>query len=127
MGRHPSRDEIASADYWGGECVGCRDVCTGRRERRGSCRLGLMAAPLVREQGAREADRLFPQSVLQQPPLTHGPARRQAGRKAGKTGTDLKTQEIFKAVIHDVVFNSNTDCDRREVWRIIEGSRKDKN
>lgn len=92
--------------------MGCRDVCAGRRERRGSCRLGLMAAPLVREWGAREADRLFPQSVLQQPPLTHGPARRQAGSKAGKTDMEVETQEILEALIHYVVFNSNKDHGR---------------
>ncbi|TRZ00053.1 hypothetical protein DNTS_033594 [Danionella cerebrum] len=51
MGRHPSRDEIASEDYLGG---------TG------------------------EANRLFPQSVLQKPPLTHGTKKRRNNGRAKK-------------------------------------------
>lgn len=37
--------------------------------------------------GPGEADRLFPQSVLLQPPLTHGAARRRADNH-GKKGTN---------------------------------------
>lgn len=49
MGRHPSRDEIASADYWGASVW-----VAGEKEGRqgGSRRLGLMAAPLLGEQGS---------------------------------------------------------------------------
>lgn len=39
--------------------------------------------------GPGEANRLFPQSVLLQPPLTHGAARRRAGSH-GKKGTNKK-------------------------------------
>lgn len=46
--------------------------------------------------GQGEANRLFPQSVLQRPPLTHGAARRRAGSH-GKRGTNKTTAPIHKS------------------------------
>lgn len=88
MGRHPSRDEIASEDYWG-EAVSVVRLFTPVRVWLGICvceRAHACVYVRVCVQrggvrwidgcpsgwGAREANRLFPQSVLPQPPLTHG-------------------------------------------------------
>lgn len=74
----------------------CVCVCRGNGERAGggqwidSCPSGWGAG----EQG--EANRLFPQSVPQRPPLTHGAARRRAGSH-GKRGTNKTTAPIHKS------------------------------
>lgn len=65
--------------------------------RGGAGGAGLMADPLVVALGSlRKADRLFPQSVLQRPPLTHGSARRPAHSQGGKgDNNNTTTKYIF--------------------------------
>lgn len=48
--------------------------------------------------GQGEANRLFPQSVPQRPPLTHGAARRRAGSH-GKKGTNKTTAPKQKSQV----------------------------
>lgn len=81
MGRHPSRDEIASADYWGASVW---VAVTGRGDEGVHVGWDWWLPLCLGSRGASKADRLFPQSALLQPPLTRRPARRQAGREAGK-------------------------------------------
>lgn len=72
-------------------------VCVCRSRGGGGDSTGLIAAPLDGEQGEQgEANRLFPQSVPQRPPLTHGAARRRAGSH-GKRGTNKTTDPIHKS------------------------------
>lgn len=102
MGRHPSRDEIASADYWGASVWVSG---TGRGDEGVHVEWDWWLPLCLGSRGASEADRLFPQSALLQPPLTRRLARRQAGREAGKremcwTEAQKKTSLQKKAEIH---------------------------
>lgn len=84
-------------------CV-CVCACMYVRVFYSEC-LGLMAAPLVGwgAEDREEASRLFPQSVLLPPPLTHGSRLCQAGggeRAWWETNTLLRRKQQQQECIH---------------------------
>lgn len=77
--------------------------------------------------GPGEANRLFPQSVLLQPPLTHGAARRWAGSH-GKKGTNKNNRSTTQSqCLWKASGEASEGVWRGSGWRVGKCDREDKN